>query len=45
MVKRVYQTVYAKLLVAEDQVHWPDPAKMTHRTREMYGLLFPERAE
>ena len=43
VVKRVYQTVYAKLLVAEDQVHWPDKAKMTPRTQQMYGLLFPER--
>lgn len=44
VVKRVYQTVYAKLLVAEEQVHWPDTAKMTPRTRDMYSLLFPERA-
>lgn len=43
VVKRVYQAVYAKLLVAEDQVHWPDVSKMTPRTRQMYGLLFPER--
>jgi GNAT superfamily N-acetyltransferase len=45
VVKRVYQAVYAKLLVAEDQVHWPDLAKMTPRAREMYGLLFPERMQ
>jgi len=44
VVKRVYQAVYAKLLAAEAQVHWPDPGKMTPRAREMYGLLFPERA-
>lgn len=43
VVKRVYQAVYAKLLVPEEQVHWPDPGKMTPRAREMYGLLFPER--
>lgn len=44
VVKRVYQAVYAQLLAPEDQVHWPDPGKMTPRAREMYGLLFPERA-
>lgn len=44
VVKRVYQAVYAKLLAPEDQVHWPDPDKMTPRAREMYGLLFPERS-
>jgi GNAT superfamily N-acetyltransferase len=43
IVKRVYQAVYARLLAPEDQVHWPDPRKMTPRAREMYGLLFPER--
>jgi hypothetical protein len=43
VVERVYQAVYARLLVPEDQVHWPDPGKMTPRAREMYGLLFPER--
>lgn len=44
VVKRVYQIAYAKLLVAENQVHWPDMGKMTPRTRDMYSLLFPERA-
>ncbi len=43
VVKRAYQAVYARLLVPEEQVHWPDPEKMTPRTREMYRLLFPER--
>lgn len=42
VVKRVYQAVYAKLLVQESQIHWPDSAKMTPRARELYGLLFPE---
>ena len=43
VVKRAYQSVYAKLLVPDDQLHWPDPAKMTARSREMFSLLFPER--
>lgn len=45
VVKRVYQAAYAKLLVREQDVHWPDTGRMTHRTREIYGLLFPERAD
>jgi hypothetical protein len=43
VVKRVYQAVYAKLLVPEEQLHWPHPDKMTPRAREMYRLVFPER--
>jgi RimJ/RimL family protein N-acetyltransferase len=46
VVKRVYQSVYAKLLVPEDQVHWPDPKNMTPRARALYELLFsqPDKA-
>ena len=43
VVKRVYQAVYAKLLVPEDQVHWPDPKNMTPRARAVYELLFSHR--
>jgi GNAT superfamily N-acetyltransferase len=43
VVKRVYQSVYAKLLVPEDEVHWPDPKNMTPRTRTLYELLFSRR--
>lgn len=42
VVKRVYQSVYAKLLVPEDEVHWPDPKSMTPRARALYELLFSE---
>jgi RimJ/RimL family protein N-acetyltransferase len=45
VVKRVYQAVYAKLLVPPDQVHWPDPKNMTPRARSVYQLLFSEAAE
>ncbi|MGH9577052.1 MAG: hypothetical protein ACRD3R_06410 [Terriglobales bacterium] len=40
VVKRVYQSVYAKLLVPEDEVHWPDPKNMTPRARALFELLF-----
>jgi hypothetical protein len=43
VVKRVYQAAYAKLLVPAEQVHWPDPIKMTPRARTLYQLLFSDR--
>ena len=43
VVKRVYQAVYAKLLVSPDAVHWPEVRNMTPRTRELFELLFPEQ--
>jgi hypothetical protein len=42
VVKRVYQAVYAKLLVAEDEVLRPDPSNLTPRARALYGLLFSD---
>ncbi|MDQ3024551.1 MAG: hypothetical protein M3R04_09255, partial [bacterium] len=43
VVKRVYQSVYAKLLVPEDEVHWPNPKNMTPTARSLYELLFSDR--
>jgi hypothetical protein len=43
VVKRMYQAVYAKLLVPEEQVHWPDPTKMTPKARALFELLFSDR--
>lgn len=40
VVKRVYQAVYAKLLVPEDEVHWPDLKNLTPRAAALYQLLF-----
>jgi hypothetical protein len=40
VVKRVYQAVYAKLLVPEAEVLLPDPKNMTPRTKALFGLLF-----
>jgi GNAT superfamily N-acetyltransferase len=44
VVKRVYQSVYAKLLVPEDEVRWPDPKDMTPTARALYALLFSDIA-
>ena len=40
VVKRVYQAVYAKLLVPNDEVHWPDPRNLTPKARALFELLF-----
>ena len=42
VVKRVYQAVYAKLLVPKDEVHWPDPQNLTPRARALFELLFAD---
>ena len=40
VVKRVYQAVYAKLLVPEDEVHRPDPKNLTPNAAALFELLF-----
>lgn len=42
VVKRVYEAVYAKLLVPEDEVLRPDPRNLTPRARILYALLFSD---
>lgn len=42
VVKRVYQAVYAKLLVAEDRVLRPDPKNLTPGARALFELLFSD---
>jgi len=44
VVKRVYQSVYAKLMVPEGDVHWPDPKNMTPKAKALYELLFSDIA-
>lgn len=41
VVKRVYEAWYAKVLVPEDELLRPDPAKMSPKTRQLFELLFP----
>ena len=38
VIKRVYQAVYTKLLVSEDEVLRPDPSNLTPRARALYDL-------
>ena len=40
VVKRVYQAVYAKLLVPDDEVHYPDPKNLTPKASALFELLF-----
>ena len=42
VVKRVYEAVYAKLLVPGEEVHRPDPKNMTPKTKALFDLLFPD---
>jgi len=44
VVKRVYESAYAKLLVPEQEVQWPDPKNMTPTARALYELLFSDRS-
>lgn len=44
VVKRVYQAVYAKLLVPPEEVLFPDPKNMTPKTRSLFELLFGDAA-
>jgi hypothetical protein len=39
-VKRVYEAIYAKVLVAEDQIALPPPDALTLRTRAVWDVLF-----
>lgn len=41
VVKRVYEAVYAKVLVPEEKLLRPDPENMTPATKALFDLLFP----
>jgi hypothetical protein len=41
IVKPVYEAWYAKVLVPENELLRPDPAKMNPKTKELFQLLFP----
>jgi hypothetical protein len=44
IVKRVYEAIYAKVLVDEDDFVRPRRADMTPRTTELFELLYPGKA-
>ena len=43
-VKRVFEAVYAKLLVDDDDVLRPRPENMTPTARALFAMMFPPRA-
>ena len=42
VVKRVFEGVYTKVLVPEEDLHRPDPANMTPNARALFDFLFPD---
>jgi len=44
VVKRVFEAVYCKVLVPEDEIVRPDPANLTPRARALFDALFPAAA-
>lgn len=42
VVKRVFEGVYAKVLVAREELHRPDPRNLTPKARALFEALFPE---
>jgi hypothetical protein len=43
VVKRVYQAVYAKLLVPESEILRPNPKNMTPKSSALFALLFADK--
>jgi hypothetical protein len=41
-IKRVYEALYAKVLVSDDHMHLPERAALTARTRAVWAALFGE---
>ena len=44
VVKRVFEGVYTKVLVPEEELHRPDPANLTPKARSLFDVLFPQSA-
>ena len=44
VVKRVYEALYVKVLVDEDDLLRPDPGNLTPRTRALFEALFGQRS-
>ena len=42
VVKRVFEGVYTKVLVPEDEVLRPDPRNLTPKARALFDVLFPD---
>lgn len=44
VIKRVFEGVYCKALVPDDELVRPDPSNLTPRARALFDVLFPEVA-
>jgi hypothetical protein len=42
VVKRVYEAVYCKVLVPDDELLRPDPKNLTPKVKALFELLFPK---
>jgi GNAT superfamily N-acetyltransferase len=42
VVKRVFEAVYAKVLVPEEELLRPDPKNLSPKARALFELMFPE---
>ena len=42
VVKRVYEAVYAKVLVPEEELLRPDPQNLSPRAKALFDVLFPD---
>jgi len=45
VVKRVFEAVYCKVLVPEEELARPDPKNLTPRTRALFDAIFPPAQE
>jgi hypothetical protein len=45
VVKRVYEVVYAKVLVADEELVRPQAMSLTPAVRALFGILFPEQCD
>ncbi len=43
-IRRVFEGVYCKVLVPDDELMRPDPANLTPRARALFDVLFPQPA-
>ena len=43
VVKRVFEGVYTKVLIPEEELHRPDPANLTPKARALFEALFPHQ--
>jgi hypothetical protein len=44
VIKRVYEAVYAKVLVPDDDLLRPDPEQFSPKARALFDVLVPARS-